>query len=81
MIMTDRDIFIAAHVTQETKDRFKIEADRRKKSMSLIISELIEKFLETAEHEHLEPIRSNKRTPLEEALAREEDVPLPLEGQ
>lgn len=44
-ITTDRDIFIGGHLTFETKERFRQEAQKRDKPMSELLSDLIEEFL------------------------------------
>jgi len=71
VIMTDRDEFVGFHLTFETKEALRREAERRDKSMSLLLSEWVEDRLPKAQAEKLEPVRSNKR--------REEDIPLPFE--
>lgn len=74
MITTDRDVFVGAHLTNSNKEKLRAEAARRKMSMSLLISEILEDWLAVAPDEQLEPIRSNRR------VSKEIDVPLPLEG-
>lgn len=74
MITTDRDVFVGAHLTREKKEMLRTEAERRKSSMSLLVSDIIDEWLETAGAEKIEPSRSNKRTP----VSTEEDVPLPF---
>lgn len=49
-----------AHLTLETKERFRAEAARRNKSMSALVSEVIEEWLEEASTEEISE-RSNKR--------------------
>jgi len=79
-ITTDRDVFIGAHLTQGQKELFRSEAERRRVSMSELLSHLVEEFLEIAPSEQLEPKRSNKRDPvIEAALAKEVEVKLPLD--
>lgn len=62
MITTDRDVFIGGHFTKEQKDQFKVEAARRKMSMSALLSQIVEDWLVVAPDEQVEEIRSNRRT-------------------
>lgn len=64
MITSDRDVGIMFHVTLETKETFRKEAARRKIGMSQLLSNIIEKWLETASDEILDQKRSNKRDPI-----------------
>jgi len=73
MITSDRNIFVGAHTTLEVKERFRKEADRRKLSMSALISNILEEWIDAAEKEQLEPVRSNKR-----GNPNGIDVPLPF---
>lgn len=75
-IITDRDIFLGAHVTAETKEAIKVEADRRKVSVSHLVSNILEEWLVVAQDEQVETPRSNKRT--KESKEKFKDVPLPL---
>lgn len=61
MITSDRDVFIGAHLTLPQKERFKLEAAKRKLSMSALVAKIIGDWLQTATKEKIEPIRSNKR--------------------
>lgn len=61
MIASDRDVGVMFHVTAETKEMFRLEAARRKVSMSALLSQILEEWLEFAPLEQLEPKRSNKR--------------------
>jgi len=71
MILSDRDVFVGAHLRQETKDQLRKEAERRNVSVSALISSIVEDWLVVAVEEQVEPKpRSNKRGP--------KDVPLPL---
>jgi hypothetical protein len=79
MILTERDVFVGAHLTFEQKEALRTEAARRKISMSALIAHLVEEWLIVAPDEQVDPVRSNKRDPVEEALAKEVDVPLPLD--
>ena len=74
MITTDRNVGIMAHLTKETKERFRLECARRKIGMSEQLSMIIEEWLIISPNEQLKQKRSNKRDidPLK-------DVPLPLE--
>lgn len=74
MILTDRDVFVGFHLTPVAKEQLRVEANRRNKSMSALLSELVEGWLETASGEKLEKVRSNKRI----VNPNEEDVPLPF---
>jgi hypothetical protein len=88
-ITTDRSIFLGAHLTREQKEGLKREAERRKVSMSALVSFIIEEWLIVAPQEQLEPVRSNKRfsgprsrlnilDETEKMIMKEEDVPLPF---
>jgi len=66
-----------AHLTLETKERFRAEAERRKKSMSALVSEVIEEWLAVASSEEVPAVRSNKREPVDPLR----DIPLPLEKE
>ena len=80
MITTNRNIFIGAHLTQEQKDIFRKEAERRNCSMSALVSQIVQRWLVVAVTEPVE-VRSNKRrdTPeVEAALAKEIEIPLPF---
>lgn len=45
--LSDRDVFVAAHVTQQTKEALKIESKIRNLSMSAFISQcLVEKLVD-----------------------------------
>ena len=79
MITTNRNIFIGAHLTQEQKDIFRKEAERRNCSMSALVSQIVQRWLVVAVTEPVE-VRSNKRQSpgVEAALAKEIDVPLPF---
>ncbi len=72
---SDRNVAIMAHVTLETKEAFRIEAERRKTTISALLSEVLEKWLVEASSEELEFKRSNKRGPVDPLR----DIPLPLE--
>ena len=61
MITTERDVFIGAHFTKDQKESFRREADRRQISMSALLSQLVEDWLEVASQEQVEPKRSNKK--------------------
>lgn len=74
---SDRDVGIMAHFTADTKERFRAEAERRKVSMSQLLSDVVEEWLRTATGEQLEEKRSNKRGPIDPLR----DIPLPLENQ
>lgn len=76
MITTDRDVFLGVHLTLETKESLRKEAERRKVSMSFLVSSIIEDWLVVAPSEQVEPIRSSKRI----KETKEIDVPLPLEN-
>jgi hypothetical protein len=67
MIMSDRDVFAGAHVTPEVKEALKIEAHRRKMSMSALIFEAIKEKLETS-GVLIQRVKDNR------------EMPLPLEG-
>mgnify|MGYP003577772739 FL=1 len=75
MITTDRDEFVGFHLTREVKEKVREEASRRKMSMSALIADVIEDWLEVAPQEQVEAKRSNKRAPQN---SNEEDVPLPF---
>jgi hypothetical protein len=49
IMWSDRDQFIAAHVTQETKDKLRQASKEERKSMSEIISEALEARLKKRE--------------------------------
>jgi len=81
MIASDRDIFVGAHLTLETKEKLREEAKKRRISMSHLISLILEQwltigatidFLEVAE-------RSNKRPVKRPVNPNEQDIPLPFE--
>lgn len=76
-ITSDRDIFLGIHVTQDTKDALKFEAERRKMSVSALSSTILDKWLLTASSEEVGEVRSNKRTP--KGNPNEIDVPLNFE--
>lgn len=90
MIISDRDQFIGAHLTLELKEKLRVEAQRRKMSMSALIAEIVEKWL--AAPPENDRRRSNRRfAPLtaaevaeeaavEAALKKEADIPLPLDS-
>jgi len=63
MILSDRDVFIGAHVTQEQKDAFREEAKRRRVSMSALVSEILEKFLIEENLLALRPYKNNEQEP------------------
>ena len=67
-ITTDRDVFLGGHVTFDAKESFRRLAANRGKSMSELLSDLIEEFIMVAE-DNTEPAPSR---------FREEDVPLPF---
>jgi len=69
MILTNRDVFVGGHLTYEDKERFKIAAQKREKSMSLLLSEVLSEWLQ------------NNEPDLELPVSKEQDVPLPFEGQ
>lgn len=73
MIIGERDAFIGFHVTPETKQALKEEAKRRKKPLSLMLSETLERWLETAPTEEITIERSNKRV-----IRLPGEVPLPF---
>ena len=75
VITTERDVFVGAHLTRAAKEKLRIEAHRRGKSMSAVIAEVLDDFLEVASQEQLEGVRSNRRI----VNPNEEDVPLPFE--
>jgi predicted DNA-binding protein len=77
-----------AHLTLETKERFRSEAARRNKSMSALVSEVIEDWLQTAADEDVGEVRSNKRGEIrlvkdafEKVMDPLRDVPLPLDKE
>ena len=73
MITTNRNEFIGFHVTIEQKEQLKLEAIRRSISLSAMLANIVEQWLESAPKEQLEKKRSNKRIdPLR-------NIPLPLE--
>ncbi len=78
MITSDRDQFVGVHLRFVIKDALRAEADRRKISLSLLLSNIAEEWLEKGTQEVVEPKRSNKR--VQKDLPNEIDVPLPLEG-
>jgi hypothetical protein len=61
MITSDRNVFLGAHLTQEQKNLFRKEAERRKISMSELLSHVLEEWLIIAPAEQVEEFRSNKR--------------------
>jgi len=61
MIISDRNVFLGAHLTQEQKNLFRKEAERRKISMSELLSHVLEEWLIIAPAEQVEEFRSNKR--------------------
>lgn len=67
-ITTDRDVFLGGHVTFEAKETFRRLAAKQSKSMSELLSELIEEFIMVAD----EP-------PPDTTRFREQDVPLPFQ--
>lgn len=69
---SQRDVFVGAHLTEEAKEQLKSEANRRKMSMSALLAQIVDIFLETAHEEELGQIRSNKRS------FTEEEPPLPF---
>lgn len=84
---SDRDVGIMAHLTLDVKERFRAEAERRKMSMSLLVSQIIEKWLGEAEIEQIQEKRSNKRKVFAEdketgirikVVDPLRDIPLPL---
>lgn len=77
MIMSDRDVFLGVHVTQDVKDALKKEADRRRTAVSPLVYEILEQWLIAAPDEQVEEVRSNKRA-IKDPLR---DIPLPLEGE
>ena len=79
MITTNRNIFIGAHLTQEQKDIFRKEAERRNCSMSALVSQIVQRWLVVAVMEPVN-IRMNKRQSpeIEAALDKEIDVVLPF---
>ena len=86
MITTDRNVWLGSHVTQKIKDDFRAEADRRKMSMSALVFQVLEQWLQIGPLEQLPEKRSNKRDikfrkdAFEIAMKPfEEDVPLPFE--
>jgi len=68
-ITTDRDVFLGGHVTFEAKEAFRRLAAQRSKSMSELLSDLIEEFINVADDQQPEPPPSR---------FREQDVPLPF---
>lgn len=66
MITTNRNITLTCHVTKETKEAFRSEAERRKMGMSELLSNLIEDWLVEAPQEQVEEKRSNKRVTYED---------------
>lgn len=77
MITSGRDVFIGGHLTEESKEEFRAAALRRGISMSALLSEIVELWL-SVERDRL--AQDPEQAKVEEALNREEDVPLPLEG-
>lgn len=76
-ITTDRNVFIGGHFTEEQKENFRHEAERRDISMSELLSNIIGDWLIVAADEQIEPKRSNKR----HLNPNEVDVPLPFEKE
>jgi hypothetical protein len=74
MITTDRDEPVGFHTTFENKEALRQEAERRGKSMSLLIHEWLDERLKTAVEEEVARVRSSKRN------SNEIDVPLPFPG-
>jgi hypothetical protein len=74
---SDRNVPIMAHVRAQTKERLILESERRKISMSALISELLERELVVAEDEEVAFKRSNKRGPIDPL----KDIPLPLDRE
>jgi hypothetical protein len=66
--MSERDTFIAAHVTPRTKEALRAEADSRKVSMSALIAQILVDKLEDCGHDL-------------SASALEDEPMLPLETQ
>ena len=80
--MSDRDVGIMAHFTYEVKEKFRAEAARRKMSMSALLAEIVEEWLEYAPQEQIEVVRSNKRKSVVEGpIDPLKDVPLPLDDR
>lgn len=77
MIISDRDVFVGAHVTDEVKEKLREEAARRKMSMSALIAEIVEKYLAAPKDASGDRRRSNRRGP-NLINPNEADVPLPL---
>ena len=63
MITSDRDEFIGFHTYPQVKDALRAEAERRRVSMSYLISTWLEERLKVAATEQVDPVRSNKRPP------------------
>lgn len=64
MITSDRDVYVGSHHTLENRERLRAEAARRRISMSLLVSLIVEKWLDKHSNEELDPaVRSNKRAP------------------
>lgn len=65
--MSDRDVFVGAHVTPEVKDALRAFARRQNKSMSAVVFEVIQEKLE------------KEGIDVEKTEDPEEDVALPFE--
>lgn len=70
MIISNRDVFLGAHVTPQVKAAIRREAFRRGVSMSEFVYQILEEKL------HLVPEEDSSVS----RYLKEEDVPLPLEG-
>lgn len=74
--MSDRDVFIGGHLTEQNKEKFRKAALARDMSMSALLSEIVEIWL-GVEDERIGAVVVDPA--VEAALAKEQDQPLPLE--
>ena len=68
--MSERDTFVAAHVTPQTKDALKCEADIRKISVSALIAQFLVAKLEEGGYDLSKPFLDLEET--EEAVTQTE---------
>lgn len=66
MITTDRDVYLAAHVTQIVKDQLKEEAKKKDLSVSMLIFEISKEYLRSVGYNPEQPVlEQEERLPFE----------------
>lgn len=51
MILSERDVYVASHVTQDVKDALRVESEREKSSMSRLVALALRDFLMKRGHQ------------------------------